>query len=292
MSTCEQPGLEATDATVASAPPEARERHRELSEQVDDARWRYYVLDDPTLSDADFDVRLRELESLEDSFPELRTPDSPTQKVGGAVSTEFTAVDHLQRMESLDNAFSYDELQGWYARLQREGLEAPELLCELKVDGLAINLLYEKGRLTRALTRGDGRTGEDVTPNVKTIDVVPHTLSGTERFPVPDLVEVRGEVFLSHEAFERLNASLADAGKPLFANPRNSAAGSLRQKDPRVTASRALGMVCHGIGAREGFDFGAQSEAYAALAAWGLPVSDRAKVVPDLGAVMEFIDYY
>src|SRR5690242_15760478 len=279
MSTCEQPGLEATDATVASAPPEARERHRELSEQVDDARWRYYVLDDPTLSDADFDVRLRELESLEDSFPELRTPDSPTQKVGGAVSTEFTAVDHLQRMESLDNAFSYDELQGWYARLQREGLEAPELLCELKVDGLAINLLYEGGRLVRALTRGDGRTGEDVTPNVKTIEAVPDRLTGTEEFPVPKLVEVRGEVFLPVQAFERLNESLLEAGKAPFANPRNSAAGSLRQKDPRVTASRALGMVCHGIGAREGFSPDAQSHAYDALAAWGLPVSDQVKVV-------------
>src|SRR5215207_537163 len=132
-------------ATVATAPPEARERHREISEQVDDARWRYYVLDDPTLSDADFDVRLRELESLEDRFPELRTPDSPTQKVGGAVSTEFTAVDHLQRMESLDNAFTYDELETWHARLGRDGISDAALLCELKVDGLAINLLYEDG---------------------------------------------------------------------------------------------------------------------------------------------------
>ena len=252
MSTSEQPDLEATDATVESAPPEARERHRELSEQVDDARWRYYVLDDPTLSDADFDVRLRELESLEDRFPELRTPDSPTQKVGGAVSTEFTAVDHLQRMESLDNAFTYDELEGWYARLQREGLEAPDLLCELKVDGLAINLLYEDGRLVRALTRGDGRTGEDVTPNVKTIDSVPHRLTAADGFPVPGLLEVRGEVFLPVEAFERLNVSMTEAGRPAFANPRNAAAGSLRQKDPRVTASRALGMVCHGIGERRG----------------------------------------
>src|SRR5690242_8705611 len=290
MSTCEQPGLEATDATVASAPPEARERHRELSEQVDDARWRYYVLDDPTLSDADFDVRLRELESLEDSFPELRTPDSPTQKVGGAVSTEFTAVDHLQRMESLDNAFSYDELQGWYARLQREGLEAPELLCELKVDGLAINLLYEGGRLVRALTRGDGRTGEDVTPNVKTIDVIPHRLTASQEFPVPRLVEVRGEVFLPVEAFERLNDSLLEAGKQPFANPRNSAAGSLRQKDPRVTASRALGMVCHGLGAREGFEPDAQSHSYEALRAWGLPISDQVRVVPTLADVEAYIE--
>ena len=290
MSTSEQPDLEATDATVESAPPEARERHREVSEQVDDARWRYYVLDDPTLSDADFDVRLRELESLEDRFPELRTPDSPTQKVGGAVSTEFTAVDHLQRMESLDNAFTYDELEGWYARLQREGLEAPDLLCELKVDGLAINLLYEDGRLVRALTRGDGRTGEDVTPNVKTIDSVPHRLTAADGFPVPGLLEVRGEVFLPVEAFERLNVSMTEAGRPAFANPRNAAAGSLRQKDPRVTASRALGMVCHGIGERRGFEPKAQSHAYEALAAWGLPTSDQVRVVPSLADVQAYVE--
>ena len=235
-----------------AAPAEARDQHQELSEQIEDARWRYYVLDDPTLSDADFDQRLRRLEALEEEFPELRTPDSPTQKVGGAVSTEFTAVDHLQRMESLDNAFSYDELEAWHARLARDGVDDPALLCELKVDGLAINLLYEDGRLVRALTRGDGRTGEDVTPNVKTIDSVPHRLTATEEFPVPELVEVRGEVFLPVEAFERLNESMTEAGKPVFANPRNAAAGSLRQKDPRVTATRALGMVCHGIGEREG----------------------------------------
>ena len=219
-----------------SATPEAKERHRQLSEEIDDARWRYYVLDDPTLSDADFDRRMRELEGLEEEYPELRTPDSPTQKVGGAVSPEFTAVAHLQRMESLDNAFSYDELASWHARLSRDGVDDPALLCELKVDGLAINLLYEKGRLTRALTRGDGRTGEDVTPNVRTIDSVPGRLTGTEEFPVPALLEVRGEVFLPVEAFERLNVSLTEAGKPPFANPRNSAAGSLRQKDPRITA--------------------------------------------------------
>src|SRR5688500_17506461 len=156
---------------------EARERHSELAEAVEEARWRYYVLDSPTLSDADFDIRMRELEALEEEFPELRTPDSPTQKVGGAVSTEFTAVNHLQRMESLDNAFSYEELASWHARLARDGVKDPDLLCELKVDGLAINLLYEQGRLVRALTRGDGVTGEDVTPNVKTIATVPHRLT-------------------------------------------------------------------------------------------------------------------
>ena len=277
--------------TVEPAPADARERHQELSEQVEDARWRYYVLDDPTLSDADFDVRLRELEALEEAHPELRTPDSPTQTVGGAVSTEFTAVDHLQRMESLDNAFSFDELDAWYSRLARDGVESPDLLCELKVDGLAINLLYEQGRLVRALTRGDGRTGEDVTPNVKTIDSIPHRLTGTDDLPVPALVEVRGEVFLPAEAFERLNASMADAGKPLFANPRNAAAGSLRQKDPRVTATRALGMVCHGLGAREGFEPVAQSASYAAMRTWGLPTSDQVRVVPTIEEVRAYVEH-
>jgi len=273
-----------------SATPEARDRHRQLSEEIDDARWRYYVLDDPTLDDADFDHRLRELEALEDDYPELRTPDSPTQKVGGAVSTEFTAVDHLQRMESLDNAFTYDELASWHARLSRDGVDDPALLCELKVDGLAINLLYENGRLTRALTRGDGRTGEDVTPNVRTIDSVPDRLTGTDEFPVPELLEVRGEVFLPVAAFERLNESLTEAGKPPFANPRNSAAGSLRQKNPRVTASRALGMVCHGIGARAGFEPTAQSHAYEALAAWGLPTSTQVRVLGSLQEVQGYIE--
>ncbi len=278
-------------AEPRSASPEAKERHRQLSEEIEDARWRYYVLDDPTLSDADFDVRLRELEGLEEEFPELRTPDSPTQKVGGAVSTEFTAVDHLRPMESLDNAFTYAELESWYARLERDGVATPALLCELKVDGLAINLLYERGRLVRALTRGDGRTGEDVTPNVKTIDVVPHRLTASKEFPVPALVEVRGEVFLPVKAFERLNDSLLEAGKQPFANPRNSAAGSLRQKDPKVTASRALGMVCHGLGARDGFEPEAQSHSYEALRTWGLPISDQVRVVPTLKDVESYIEH-
>jgi len=281
-----------SSSEVIAATPEARDRHQELSEQIEEARWRYFVNDEPTLSDADYDRRLRELQELEEQFPELRTPDSPTQKVGGAVSTEFTAVDHLQRMESLDNAFSYDALAAWHARLARDGVKSPELLCELKVDGLAINLLYENGRLVRALTRGDGRTGEDVTPNVKTISSIPHRLTGSEEFPVPTLVEVRGEVFLPGEAFERLNVAMTEAGKPMFANPRNAAAGSLRQKDPRVTATRDLGMVCHGIGARQGFEPTAQSAAYAALKVWGLPVSDRVRVLPDLESVQEFIEHY
>ncbi len=279
-------------AAEAAVPPDAREEHSTLAEQVEDARWRYYVLDSPTLSDAEFDEAMKRLEALEGVHPSLRTPDSPTQQVGGAVSTEFTAVDHLERMMSLDNAFSLEELAAWEQRLTREGVSDAAYLCELKVDGLAINLLYEKGRLTRALTRGDGRTGEDVTPNVRTIDGIPTRLAATDEFPVPELVEVRGEVFLPGEAFERLNESMADAGKPLFANPRNAAAGSLRQKDPRVTATRALGMVCHGIGARRGFEPTSQSMAYDALQAWGLPASDRAKVVEGLDEVRAYIEHY
>ncbi|MDP3969660.1 MAG: NAD-dependent DNA ligase LigA [Nocardioides sp.] len=281
-----------TDPETAVAPTEAREEHRILAEEVEEARWRYYVLDQPTRDDADFDQRMRRLEELEEAHPGLRTPDSPTQKVGGAVSTEFTPVDHLRRMESLDNAFSVEELEAWYARLARDGVESPDLLCELKVDGLAINVLYEDGRLVRALTRGDGNTGEDVTPNVRTIDSVPHRLTSSEEYPVPALVEVRGEVFLPFEAFERLNEAMTEAGKPVFANPRNAAAGSLRQKDPRVTATRALGMVCHGVGERKGFEPKAQSQAYDALAAWGLPVSDRVRVLGTLAEVQEFIDHH
>ena len=281
-------------STTPETDPSAdlRQEHRLLVEEVEEARWRYYVLDDPTLSDADFDTRMRRLEELEDQVPDLRTPDSPTQRVGGAVSTLFTAVDHLEPMQSLDNAFSFEELEAWSARLAREGVDDPAFLCELKVDGLAINLLYEQGRLVRALTRGDGRTGEDVTPNVKTIDSIPHRLAESADFPVPAVLEVRGEVFLPVRAFEQLNEQMTEAGKPMFANPRNAAAGSLRQKDPRVTARRALGMVCHGIGAREGFDAATQSEAYAALRGWGLPTSDRAEVVEGLAAVEAYVQRY
>ena len=283
---------ESTGTEVQAAPPEAREEHRELAEEVEEARWRYYVLDAPTLSDADFDAKMRRLEELEEQFHDLRTPDSPTQKVGGAVSTDFAPVEHLERMMSLDNAFSAEELAAWAARIEREEISDAEFLCELKVDGLAINLLYEDGRLVRAATRGDGRTGEDVTPNVRTIANIPDRLRGTAEHPVPARVEVRGEVFLPVEAFGTLNESMVEQGRPPFANPRNAAAGSLRQKDPRVTASRPLALVCHGIGAHRGFDAARQSEAYEALAAWGMPVSERVRVVPDLKGVQEFIDYY
>ena len=274
-------------------PAEVRQRHAELSALTTEARHRYYILDAPTISDAEFDALMRELEGLEGSFPELRTPDSPTQQVGGSVSTLFTPVEHLQRLLSLDNSFSASELDAWAERAARGGGTGP-YLCELKIDGLAIALVYRNGRLTRGATRGDGRTGEDVTPNIRTIGSVPAQLKGSG---YPETLEVRGEVFLPVKAFEELNASLIEAGKPAFANPRNSGAGSLRQKDPRVTASRALDVIVHGVGRVEGFPDGGnppvtQSGWYERMAGWGLPVSDRIKVVPDLAAVHDYINFY
>jgi DNA ligase (NAD+) len=268
-----------------------RARHAELAAEVADHQFRYYVLDAPIVSDGQFDALWRELLELEEKHPELVTPDSPTQKVGGKFSTEFTAHDHLERMLSLDNAFSPDELRAWAERVARDVGEV-SYLCELKIDGLAVNLLYENGLLTRALTRGDGRTGEDITLNMRTLEEVPERLTATAEFPVPDLVEVRGEVYFRLADFEALNASLVEAGKPPFANPRNTAAGSLRQKDPRVTASRHLRLICHGFGRRVGFDPARQSEAYAALRAWGLPVSDRTVVLHGVGPVLEHVTYW
>jgi DNA ligase (NAD+) len=270
-------------------PAAARARHADLSEQLNDAAYRYYVLDHPTLADAEYDALMRELTALEEEFPALRTPDSPSQKVAGAISTDFAAVEHLERMMSLDNAFSTEDLAAWAARLEREGGAGAEFLCELKVDGLALDLVYEKGRLVRAATRGDGRTGEDVTPNVRTLQGVPDRLSGDN---IPDLLEVRGEVYFPVEHFAELNASLVAGGKAPFANPRNTAAGSLRQKDPRVTASRPLKLVLHGIGATSGLTAARQSEVYALLTGWGLPTSSTFKVVKDLTEVQAFIDYY
>ncbi|MGX7824802.1 NAD-dependent DNA ligase LigA [Actinokineospora sp. 24-640] len=272
-------------------PADARDRHAVLSEELRDHQFRYYVRDAPTISDGEFDALLRELQELEERHPILVTPDSPTQRVGGTFSTEFVAHDHLERMLSLDNAFDLDGLGAWVDRVRKEAADA-EYLCELKIDGLAINLLYEDGRLTRALTRGDGRTGEDVTLNVRTMKGVPERLAATEEFPVPRLVEVRGEVFFAVEDFLALNARLVESGKPPFANPRNTAAGSLRQKDPRVTASRNLRLICHGLGKRDGFEPTSQSEAYRALAAWGLPVSEHTVVLDDPEKLAEHVKHW
>ncbi|WP_137993211.1 NAD-dependent DNA ligase LigA [Streptomyces vilmorinianum] len=271
-------------------PAGAREQHAELAEQVEEHRFRYYVKDQPVVSDAEFDRLLRALEELEEQFPELRTPDSPTQKVAGQYETEFTSVEHRERMLSLDNAFDDLELAAWAERVARDvGTSDHHFLCELKVDGLAVNLTYEHGRLTRAATRGDGRTGEDITPNVRTIADIPERLRG-ER--IPDLVEIRGEVYFPMEAFEGLNARLVEAGDKPFANPRNAAAGSLRQKDPKVTATRPLHMIVHGIGARDGLDISRLSEAYELLREWGLPTARHNKVVDSLEGVREFIAYF
>jgi len=285
-------------------------RHAELVEQVGRHRFDYFVRDSPTVSDGVYDAMMRELESLEERHPELRTPDSPTQTVGGTFSTDFRAVDHIERMMSLDNAFSAEELTAWAERVERDsgGVDV-HYLCELKVDGLAINLLYEQGRLVRALTRGNGSTGEDVTLNVRTIANVPGVLGGGKggggkggggkggggkgaAAEVPTRLEVRGEVFFPVAAFEELNAGLVEDGKAPFANPRNAAAGSLRQKNPRVTASRPLKLVVHGVGARQGFSADRQSSAYELLGAWGLPVSDRFRVLDDLTQVNDFIAHY
>ncbi|MCX5303580.1 NAD-dependent DNA ligase LigA [Streptomyces sp. NBC_00160] len=277
----------AAEQQDTAVPAAVREQHQLLAEQVEEHRFRYYVNDQPVVSDAEFDKLLRSLEALEEQYPELRTPDSPTQKVAGAYETDFASVEHRERMLSLDNAFDDEELSAWAERVARDvNTSDYHYLCELKVDGLAVNLTYENGRLTRAATRGDGRTGEDITPNVRTIAEIPDRLKGDR---IPALVEIRGEVYFPMEKFQELNARLVEAeGKP-FANPRNAAAGSLRQKDPKVTASRPLHMVVHGIGAREGFEIERQSQAYELLHEWGLPTARHNKVVATLAEVREFI---
>ncbi len=267
-----------------------RQRHAELAAELLEHQYRYYVLDSPLVSDFGYDTMMRELESIEDQIPELRTPDSPSQRVGGSFSTDFTPVHHLEPLQSLDNVFSAEDLDAWVARADRLGGSGP-YLCELKIDGLAIALVYRKGRLQRAATRGDGVTGEDVTPNVKTIAAVPTRLAGSRW---PDTLEVRGEVFLPVAAFEELNRRLTEAGKPPFANPRNSAAGSLRQKDPRITAARALNLILHGIGRVDGLDDPPETQSawYERLRGWGLPVSDLYQVVPAIDDVRKYIGHY
>ena len=266
----------------------ARRQMTELINQIREHQFKYYVLDQPTITDAQFDALLKDLQKLEDKYPELREADSPTLHVGGGFSTQFEQRDHIEKMMSLDNVFDLEEIAAWFDRVEKD-IPAPNYLCEVKVDGLAINLTYENGVLTRGLTRGNGTTGEDVTLNVKTIKNLPHTLQGTK---IPTLIEVRGEVFFPIAAFNELNDSLAESGKALFANPRNGAAGSLRQKDPRVSASRPLSVVVHGVGVKEGITFDSQSDAYRVLNELGLPTSDRFKVCGTRKEVEKFIQYY
>jgi DNA ligase (NAD+) len=273
--------------------PGVRRRWLELAGEVRDHQFRYYVKDAPIISDAEFDTLFNELVALEDRHPELRVPDSPTQLVGGAgFATDFAEAQHRERMLSLDDVFAPEELAVWAKRVEGEIGGDPHYLCELKVDGVAVSLVYRDGRLQRAATRGDGRVGEDVTLNARTIDDIPETLTVTGDFPVPKVLEVRGEVFFRLSDFENLNASLVEEGKAPFANPRNSAAGSLRQKNPAVTARRKLRMICHGLGYTEGFNPPTLHDAYTALTAWGLPVSEHTTRVRGLHAVEERIAYW
>jgi DNA ligase (NAD+) len=267
---------------------EVRHKIQELSESIKDHQFQYYVNDKPSITDAAFDKLWQELIDLEKKYPQFKLADSPTADVGGGFATHFEQHDHIEKMMSLDNVFDQDELNTWFDRIEKSGAKN-SWLCEVKVDGLAINLLYEKGKLTRALTRGNGTTGEDVTLNIKTIDTVPLQLSGNK---IPERLEVRGEVFFPLKAFDDLNDSLEEAGKQRFANPRNAAAGSLRQKDPKVTASRPLDLVVHGIGAADGISFEQQSSAYELLNSWGLPTSKRFKVVNSRKEVIDFIAQY
>ncbi len=274
---------------VTEVPDGERSRHRELSEELDRYAFAYYVLDAPLTSDGQYEELMAELKALEAAHPALVTPDSPSQKVNGGFTATFAPVQHLERMQSLDNAFTSDELSAWAARVDREGGTGASFLCELKVDGVAVAIVYERGRLVRAATRGDGTTGEDVTANVRTMDGVPAQLTGND---IPELLEVRGEIYFPVAAFADVNAAMVEQGRPPFANPRNAAAGSLRQKDPRVTASRPLRLVVHGTGAHRGLDVDRQSAVYDRLRGLGLPVSDRYQVVEDLEGVAAYIERY
>ena len=274
--------LEASEAGA-----EARHHWTELAQRILDAQDAYYARDAPTISDAEYDRLMVELKKVEDDHPELRTPDSPTQRVGAPQRiTDFAPVKHLERLLSLDNVFTRDELSEWMNRVATAVGKIPNFLCELKIDGLAVDLVYRDGQLVSGATRGDGRIGEDVTANVRTIAAIPRKLTGDD---VPRLLEVRGEVFFPVADFTDLNAALIEAGKNPFANPRNAAAGSLRQKDSRVTASRPLSMIVHGIGVLEGHDFPSQGHAYDKLAQWGLPVSPYFKIVEHVDEVHEFV---
>ena len=271
-------------------PPEIEARVGELREQVAYHRERYFVEDAPEISDAEFDELYRELEQLEAEFPELVTPDSPTQQVGAAAASTFAPVEHVIPMLSLDNAFTLEDLLAWGKRIERQISDPVAFVCEPKMDGLAISLLYERGQLVRAATRGNGYTGEDVTANVRTIKSVPKKLKG-EGIPerLPDRLEVRGEVFMPLTAFEELNRRQEEATGRLFANPRNAAAGSLRQKDAGITASRALDIFCYQPGVKEG---GPRQRTHWETLDWlrdlGFPVNPRIELFESLDEVYEF----
>lgn len=269
------------------------EEYQQLLDQVRAARYAYYQEDAPRLSDADYDQLYRRLELFEATHPQLVANDSPTQEVGGEVSEAFAPVTHLARMYSLEDVFSLEELGTWLDRAEANSLQLagvkPQWLAELKIDGLAVNLLYRRGQLVRAATRGDGTTGEDVTHNVLTIKSIPTRLAGAGH---PEELEIRGEIFISSADFEQLNRQMVAQGKNPFANPRNAAAGSLRQKDPALTAQRPLSMFVHGVGSRQGLEITSQFETYQQLEAWGLPVSPYSRLVASRQELLDFIESY
>lgn len=294
----------------------AKARWLELVEVIEDARRRYYLLDRPTISDAEYDQAYRELEKLEDKFPELISADSPTQSVGGSASELFEPVEHLERMFSLDDVFDDDELQAWVDRVLKVTKKIPEMLCELKIDGLAVNLLYEDGILKRVATRGDGYVGEDVTYNTQFVSSVPRKLTGQ----APSVLEVRGEIFFDLKDFSLLNDQALQAGRSPFANPRNAAAGTLRQRidkreaelfqanqdsktstkierlkkefDMAAGALRKLQLVVHGIGRHEGVELKTQADSYRLFKEFGLPTSNDFKVVESFDEVKKYIKKY
>ena len=264
-------------------------RADQLRAEIEHHNVRYYQLDEPEVSDAEYDAKVRELAAIEEAHPELRTPESPTQTVGAPPSPLFSEVAHLTPMMSLDNAVSLEELLAWGKRMERFVSGDVDFVCELKIDGVAISLLYEEGRYVRAATRGDGRVGEDITPNVATIDVVPSELAGDP----PRRLEVRGEVYMPLSAFEELNKRQAEEGGRLFANPRNAGAGSLRQKDPGVTASRRLGFWAYQVGTVEGGPvLGRHSEVLDYLKDVGFPVNPEVTTLPSLAEVHAFCRHW
>ena len=276
-----------------SLTPEIRDEYAQLIDDVRDARRAYYTDDAPTISDAAYDALYRRLEEVEALYPELVANDSPTQEVGGEASSAFAPVTHRARMYSLEDVFSDEELCAWLTKAQENSQaisgKNPTWLTELKIDGLAVNLLYRNGALVRAATRGDGTTGEDVTHNVRTIATIPQRLSGQNH---PEEIEIRGEVFISSADFKALNEKIVAEGKNPFANPRNAAAGSLRQKDAAVTAQRPLSMYVHGVGSSQGLGIETQSEVYELLASWGLPVSPYTETFTAVEDIFAYIERY
>nr|WP_282101649.1 NAD-dependent DNA ligase LigA [Corynebacterium callunae] len=265
-----------------------RRTWNDLAEKVRYHRDLYYN-QQPEITDADFDVLFKQLQKLEEDYPELAVPDSPTKEVGAPIAEQssFDNVTHLERMLSLDNVFDEQELREWLARTP-----AKQYLTELKIDGLSIDLVYRNGVLERAATRGDGRIGEDITANARVIEDIPHELKATADYPLPTVLEIRGEVFIPVEDFSEVNAQrIAEGGKP-FANPRNAAAGSLRQKNTEDVKKRRLRMISHGIGFTEGFSPSSQHDAYLALSAWGLPTSPYTEAVTDPETVVEKVKYW